>query len=116
VSFLLKIVVVALAIALTEALVPGIDVNGGVLTLLWIALLFTVVNLVLKPIATLISFPLIVLTLGLFALVVNTAMLGITAWLTSSLNIDGFWPAFWGALIISVVVAVAEAVLSPERS
>jgi putative membrane protein len=69
-----------------------------------------VVNLFLKPIAKLISLPLIVLTLGLFALVVNAAMLAVTAWLTDSLSIDGFWAAFWGALIISIVLAILEAV------
>jgi putative membrane protein len=51
-----------------------------------------------------------VLTLGLFALVVNTAMLALTAWLSGSLAIDGFWSAFWGAVIISIVLAIAEAV------
>ncbi|MBV9951421.1 MAG: phage holin family protein [Acidimicrobiia bacterium] len=108
--FLGKLVIVALTIGLTAALVSGIHVDGGFFTLLWIALVFTVVNLILKPIAKLISLPLIVLTLGLFALVVNAAMLGVTAWLSGSLAIDGFWPAFWGALIISIVLAIAEAV------
>jgi putative membrane protein len=112
VRLLLKLVVVAFTIGLTAELIPGIDVDGGFGTLLWIALLFTLVNLFLKPIAQLISLPLIVLTLGLFALVVNTAMLAVTAWLSSSLSIDGFWAAFWAALIISIVLTIFEAVAS----
>jgi putative membrane protein len=112
--FLLKLVVVALAIALTAALVPGIDVDGGALSLLWIAVIFSLVNLLIKPIATLLSLPLILVTLGLFALVVNAAMLGLTAWLTTDLDIDGFFPALFGAIIISVVLWVAELVLTPR--
>jgi putative membrane protein len=113
--FLTKIVVVALVIALTAAVVPGIDVDGGALSLLWIAVVFTIVNLIVKPIVTLLSLPLLLVTLGLFALVINAGMLGLTAWLTTDLDIDGVLPAIAGALIISVALAIIESAFSPGR-
>ncbi|MEW6162727.1 MAG: phage holin family protein [Nitrospirota bacterium] len=68
---------------------------------------FGIVNSLIKPLATLFTFPLIILTLGLFTLIVNALMLVITAKLSGPLNlglqINGFWPAFWGALIVSIV-------------
>jgi putative membrane protein len=112
--FVLKILLVAGAIGTTAGVMPGIEIHGGLGTLLWVALLFTLVNLLLKPLAQLISLPLILVTLGLFALVVNACMLLFTAWLTDGLEIDGFWPAVWGSILISLVLMVAEAVLDPD--
>ena len=71
----LRLVVLAVIIGVVAEIVPGIDVNGGFLTLLWIAVLFSVVNLILGPLFRLISLPLIVMTLGIFLLVVNAGLL-----------------------------------------
>lgn len=110
----IKVLLVAGAIGTTAAVMPGIKIHGGLGTLIWVAILFTLVNLVLKPLARLVSLPLIIVTLGLFALVVNAAMLLFTAWLTDGMEIDGFWPAVWGSILISLVLMVAEAVLDPD--
>ncbi len=107
----LRLVLLALIIGLTAKVVPGIDVHGGFGTLLWLAVLLSLVNLIIGPILRLLSLPLILLTLGLFLLIVNTAVLAITAGLSSHLDIDGFWPAFLGALIISVCGWAAELLL-----
>lgn len=114
VKLLARICVLALAIALTAALLPGIAIDDGVGTLLWISVLFLVVNLLLQPVVRLLSLPLLALSLGLFALVINASLLLFTSWLTDAMEIDGFWPAFWGALIISAVVGAAEAVLGAD--
>jgi putative membrane protein len=95
--------VLAAALAITAAVVPSVDINGGFFTVLWVALLFGLVNAVLGPILQLISLPLTILTLGLFALVVNGALLAITAGLSDSLDVGGFGAAVLGALLISVV-------------
>ena len=113
---LLNWVIIAIAVWAAAALVPNIEVHGGALTYLWVALLFGLVNAILGPILHLLSLPLTILTLGLFALVVNTALLAITAWLSSKLSIDGFWAAFFGALIISIVTAVLHLILDPKSS
>jgi putative membrane protein len=107
----LRLVALAVAIWLTTLLVPGMDISGGFLTYLWIAVIFAVVNAILGPILHLIALPLTLITLGLFALVVNTALMGITAWLSRDLSIDGFWPAFFAAILISVFSALLNLLL-----
>ena len=98
--------VLAAAIGLTAWIVPSVDVDGGFFTLLWVALLFGLVNALIGPILRLISLPLTLVTFGLFALVVNAALLGITAWLTDSLDVGGFFPTILAAIVISVITAV----------
>jgi putative membrane protein len=78
VRLLIRLVILALIIALVARIVPGIHVHGGFLWWVWIALIFSVVNLILGPIFHLLSLPLIILTLGLFLLIVNAALLAIT--------------------------------------
>jgi putative membrane protein len=98
----------AVAIWVATLIVSGIHVYGGVFTYLWIAVLFGVVNAVLGSILRLFTLPLVLLTLGLFSLIISTAMLALTAALSSKLDIDGFWSAFFAALIVAVVSAVIE--------
>jgi putative membrane protein len=102
VRMLIRLVVLAVAIGLTAWLIPDVDVTGGVFAYLWIALLFALVNALLGPILHLLALPLTALTLGLFALVVNAALLGITAALTDHLDIDGFFTAVFAALLIAL--------------
>lgn len=105
VRLLIRWVLLAVAIALTAWLLPGFDVDGGFLTYLWIAVIFSFVNVILGPILHLLSLPITVITLGLFALVVNAALVGITAWLSDDLSVDGFVPAFFAAILIAVFSA-----------
>ena len=111
-GFLIRLVASAIALAVATAVVPGIELQTAstgskVLTLLAVALIFGVVNAVLKPIIKVIGCAFYVLTLGLIALVVNALLLWLTSWLAGKLNlpwhITGFWPAFWGGLIVSIV-------------
>ena len=111
----IRLVVLALIIGLVAEIVSGIHVNGGFGALLWIAFLFSIVNMILGPIFHLLSLPLIVLTLGLFLLVVNAALLAITAGLSSHLDIDNFWSAVLGGFLIAIFSLIAEMLL-PLRS
>jgi putative membrane protein len=106
VKLLVAWVILAAAIAITAALVPSVEVDGGVLTLLGVSMLFALVNALLGPLLRLISLPLTLITLGLFALVVNGILLGITAGLTDSLDVGGVVSTIIAALVISVVTAV----------
>jgi len=118
VRLLVRWAALAVAIWLATLIVPGVVVRGGALTYLWVALLLGLVNAILGPILKLLAFPLTLLTLGLFALVVNAALLGITAKLSRHLDISGFWSAFAAALIISLVTALVHRVarqLNRER-
>ena len=110
VTFILKVVVLAAAFYGVASNVPGIDVIGdedaplGITgTFLWIALLFAVVNAVVKPVVKLVSLPFLLLTLGLFYLVINAAMLSLTALLSNRLDVDGFVPAMVGGFVLAVV-------------
>jgi putative membrane protein len=97
----------AIALYAAVRLVPGITYDGDWTTLAGMALVFGLVNALVRPLLTLLSCPLILLTLGLFTLVINGAMLLLAARLAElfdvSFYVRGFWPAFWGALVISVV-------------
>ncbi len=109
VKLIARLLINAAALWLASVIVPGISFEEGSLTsILLVALVFGIVNVLLKPIFKLFTFPVIILTLGLFALVINTALLAITAGLMSDLTISGFVPAFLGALIISIVSAVLD--------
>jgi putative membrane protein len=111
-SFLLALVVLAVAFAITEKLLSGLTISGGVFAYLWIALLFGVVNAILGTVIRIITFPLTVLTLGVFSIIVNALLLDITAGLTSHLTIDHFWwTAIWGALILSVVTLCLDLIV-----
>ena len=98
--------IVAASIWVAAALLPSVEIHGGVGSLLWVALLFGLVNALIGPILRLVSLPLTVVTFGLFALVVNAALLGITAWLTDSLDVGGFFATVVAAIVISLITAV----------
>lgn len=111
----IRLVLLAVVIGLVAGLVSGIEVHGGFVWLLWIAFLFSLVNLIVGTILRLLSLPLIVLTLGLFLLVINAALLAITAGLSSHLDVDDFWSALLGGLLIALFSAIAEWLLPVRR-
>ncbi|HEX2356509.1 MAG TPA: phage holin family protein [Micromonosporaceae bacterium] len=123
-GFLIRIVVNAFALWITTLVVSGIDLSGrstttNVLTLLAVALIFGVVNAVLKPIIHVIGCVFYILTLGLFALVVNALLFLLTDWIAGvfdlPFNVDGFWPAFWGAIVMAIV-SWALSLIVPDRA
>jgi len=124
--FLIRVLASAAALAVATAVVPGIELTTGsvtskVLTLLAVALIFGVINAILKPIVKIVGCLFYILTLGLIALVVNALLLWLTSWLAGKLNlpwhVTGFWPAFWGALIVSVVSWLLSIVVrDPDKS
>lgn len=122
-NFLIKTLANAAALAVATWLVSGIELTGGdtgskTVTLIVVALIFGVVNFVVKPLVKFISLPLLVLTLGLFTLVINALMLMLTSWVAGrldvSFHVDGFGTAFLGGLIISIVAWALHMVL-PDR-
>jgi putative membrane protein len=114
-KLLIKWGVLTLAIWLAAAIVPRVHVHGGVLTYAWVALLFGLVNAILGPFLRLLALPFTLLTLGLFALVVNGVLVAITAGLSSKLDVGGFFSAFLAALVISLVSAVLNRVTTGKR-
>lgn len=111
VGFLIRTAATAVALWIAT-LVPGIALTGdtfltSALTLIVVAVIFGVINAVLKPLIQLVGCVFYVLTLGLIALVVNALLFMLTGWIADQLNlpfeVDGFWPAFWGAIVVGVV-------------
>lgn len=107
---LLRWLISSLGIFVAIWLVPGIHFSGPGWHIGVVALVFGLLNALLRPLLYLLTCPLVILTLGLFGLVINAVLLGLTSALADQLNIafhiDGFWPAFWGGLVISIVTTV----------
>ncbi|KLN35750.1 phage holin family protein [Cellulosimicrobium cellulans] len=122
-SFVVRVLVTGLAIWLTSLFIDehfqivGSDTAGGkVVIILVVALLYSLVNAVIKPIVQILSIPLYILTLGLFSLVVNALMLMLTAWITEQTDwgiriVGGFWWALLAALIIGLINFAVSAVV-----
>jgi putative membrane protein len=118
-SLLLRYFVILIALAVAVWLVPGITVEGdSVPVILLMGLVLGLVNILVKPILKFFSCGCIVLTLGLFLFVVNALALWFASWLAQLLGIgfivDGFWSAFWGGLVISVVSLLMN-MLIPDK-
>ena len=112
-GFVLRLLVVALGLSLASALVPGITVEGFG-TLLGAALLLGIVNAVIRPLLIILTLPITVLTLGLFLLIINAAMLGLVAWMFDDFTIAGFGSALLGAMVISVTGWLASYFIGPR--
>jgi putative membrane protein len=119
-SLLLHWLLNAAALWVAAALIPGLDFHGGPGRLLLVAAVFGIVNSTLRPLLTILTCPLIVLTLGLFTLVINALMLMITGWLSESWNlgfgVSGFWAAFFGGLVVGLVSTALSVGLAPKES
>ncbi len=119
--FLIRVLINAVALWVATQIVPGILISGQnyILTLLIVAVIFGLVNAVIKPILALLTCPIYVLTLGLFTLVVNALMLLLTSAISGAVGlnfqVDGFWAALIGALVISIVSFILSLFIHEER-
>lgn len=103
---LVRWAVLAFSMWIATLVVPGITVNGGVGTYLWVALLFGLINSVFGSIIKVLTFPVSIVTFGLFLFVVNAAILSLTARWSAKLDVTGFWSALLASLIISVITTI----------
>jgi putative membrane protein len=118
-TLLIRWAINAVALWIAVLVVPGIDAADDPVTLAATAVVFGLVNTLIRPILKLLTCPLILITLGLFTLVVNAAMLWLTGWIAGRLDlgfsVDGFLAALIGALVISVVSLLLSMVMTGER-
>ena len=119
-GFLLRLATTAVALWVTTLIVPGVEVTGRsrydtAFTLLIVALIFGVINAVLKPVIKVVGCVFYLVTLGLFALVVNALLFLLTDWIARVLDlpfhVNGFWAAFWGAIVMAVVTWLISVVV-----
>jgi putative membrane protein len=117
-KFILRWMINVVAIYVAILIVPGIQLQSGLVSVLWLALILGLINAFVRPLLKLLTCPLILLTLGFFTLLINTFLF----WLTSqvgqafgiNLVIDGFWPAFLGGLVVTAVSVVMSLILKDE--
>jgi putative membrane protein len=118
-SLLLHWLLNAAALWVAAWLLPGLDFQGTIVQLLLVAAVFGIVNSLVRPILTVLTCPLIVLTLGLFTLVINALMLLLTGGLSErwglGFTVSGFWAAFWGGLVVGLVSVVLSLALPGRR-
>lgn len=108
----------AAALWVAAYFIPGLDFNGTILQLLLVAAVFGLVNSLLRPLLTVLTCPLIVVTLGIFTLVINALMLLVTGWLSTrwglGFTVSGFWAAFWGGLVVGIVSLILSLMFGPK--
>ena len=114
VRFFLRALIAALGLWIADQVLSGITVTNLV-SLILCAIVLGLVNAVIRPILVFFTFPFIIVTLGLFILVVNAAMLGLAAMFFDGVQVDGFWAGLFGALIISIVSWIGSAVLGDDK-
>ena len=118
-SFLIRLVINAIALWLATRLVDGLTFDGDMVFLFVVALIFGVVNSVVKPILMLLTFPALILSLGLFLLVLNAVMVWLTGAISDAaglgFHVEGFGAAFLGGLVVSVVSFVLSLFVGKDR-
>ena len=113
--FVVRLLVSAAALWVATRLVDGVSFDGDWISFLGVALVFGVVNAFIRPVAKILTFPLIIVTFGIFALVINGLMLMLTSRLSGALgfgfHVSGFGAAFWGALVVSIVSTILSVMM-----
>ncbi len=116
-AFAIRVCITAIGVWVAAWLIGGIRLDG-LGTTLFVAFTLGLLNAYLKPLLVVGTFPLLIMTLGIGLIVVNTALLGLTAWtvgkFTGNFAIDGFWSAFWGAVVISIVSFCITRFVNPK--
>lgn len=123
-GFLLRLLANMAALAVATWLFSGISISGTdtaskVLILLVVALIFGFFNAIIKPIFTIVTIPIVLLTLGIFLIVINACVLLLTSWIAGLFSVgwhvDGFWTAVGGAIVVSIVSFIVNAILGGKR-
>lgn len=118
--FILPWVINAIALYLAILILPGIDLRSGLVSIIWLALIFGFVNALFRPLLKFLTCPLIMLTLGLFTLVINTFLFWLTSVIGQSFGLDliisdpVWWNAFLGGLVVSIVSVIMTLILKDE--
>jgi putative membrane protein len=117
--FTIRLLISAAALWVATRFVPGVTYTGGWLPFVGVALVFGVVNAFVRPVAQVLTFPIVIVTLGLFLLVINGLMLWLTSTLSDALglgfHVEGFWAAFWGALVVSIVSGMLSVLVKADE-
>lgn len=111
--FLIRALIAAIGLWVADTLIDGIRFDSAG-WLLGAAVVLGLINAFVRPLAVILTFPITVITLGLFMLVLNAGMLALASWFLSGFHIAGFWSAFWGAIIVSLVSGIGSWFFGPK--
>ena len=111
--FLVRALVAAIGLWVADALIDGISFDSPG-WLLGAAVVLGLINAFVRPLAMILTLPITVITLGLFLLVLNAGMLSLASWLLSGFHVAGFWSAFWGAIVVSLVSGIGSWFFGPR--
>lgn len=114
-GIILRTVIIGLGIWLAAYLVPGVTASSTT-ALIWAAIALGLINAFVRPVLLLLTLPLTVLTLGLFLLFLNAAMLNLAGWFVDGFEVVGFWDAVFGAIVISLVSGLCSNFIGPKGS
>jgi putative membrane protein len=118
-GFVVRLLINAAALWVATRIVPGVTYTGGWVAFFGVALIFGAVNTFVGLTTKILTFPVIIVTLGLFIFVINGLMLWLTSAVSGALglgfSVDGFWPAFWGALVVTIVSTALSIMVRPPR-
>ena len=112
-GFIIRVLIVAAGLWVASKLGLGVTIKDG-WSLLWAALVLGIVNAVVRPVIIILTLPITILTLGLFLLVINAAMLSLVAWMLDGVTVAGFWSAFFGAIVISITGWIASGFIGDQ--
>jgi putative membrane protein len=112
-GFMVRAAIVALGLWAATAWVSGVSIDTPT-TLVLAGVLLGIVNLVVRPIAIVLTAPITIVTLGFFLLVINAGMVGLVAWMLPGMHVAGFWPAFWTSVVVSLVSMVGSWFIGPK--
>jgi len=112
-GFLVRGAIVALGLWLSTEWIHGVRIDSPS-TLILAGILLGIVNAIVRPIAILLTLPMTIVTLGLFLLVINAAMVALVAWILPGMHVAGFWAAFWSAVLVSAVSIIGSWFVGPK--
>lgn len=113
IGILVRILIIMAGLWVADAIVPGVDADGPG-ALLLAAIVLGIVNAIVRPLVVILTLPFTLLSLGGFLLVINAGMLGLVAWLLDGFRVDGFLPALFGSLVVSVTAWAAASFVGPS--
>lgn len=114
---LTKLVVNGFALVVVDAIFSGVWIeNNDTWILLAVAIVLALINAYIRPVVLILTIPLNIVTLGLFTLVINALLLWFVSWLIPAFHVDGFWTAFWAALVMSIISVLLNMLLKPPRA
>ena len=113
IGIVVRMLITGLGIWLATVLVPGVSA-ASTSALVWAAIALGLINAVVRPVLVLLTLPITVLTLGLFLLILNAAMLNLAGWLVDGFQVVGFWSAVFGAIVVSLVSGACAHFIGPR--